>query len=153
MKSARQLAILEIIQKKNVETQEELAKLLQEKGFQVTQATVSRDIKELRLMKILDASGGYCYAPSAKGDFAANDRLLRVLRDTIVSIQSAYNQIVLKTMVASADIAAEAIDNLEWPQILGTIAGENTVLLILQSIEDVPEIVRRLSEMVSIVRE
>lgn len=148
MKSARQIAILEIIAERVVETQEDLADALRKHGFQVTQATVSRDIKELRLVKVLSADGSYRYATSEKNENSLNERLVRLFSETVISINSAYNQIIIKTLSASASIAAETIDSLQWPEILGTIAGENTILMIVRSIEEVPLVVDRLNAMI-----
>lgn len=148
MKSARQIAILEIIAEHPVETQEDLADALRSHGFQVTQATVSRDIKELRLVKALSADGSYRYVTSDKNENTLNERLIRMFSETVISISYAYNQIVLKTLSASASIAAETIDSLQWPEILGTIAGENTILMIVRSVEEVPVVVERLNVMI-----
>lgn len=148
MKSARQIAILEIIAEQPVETQEDLADALRSHGFQVTQATVSRDIKELRLVKALSADGSYRYVTSDKNENTLNERLIRMFSETVISISYAYNQIVLKTLSASASIAAETIDSLQWPEILGTIAGENTILMIVRSVEEVPAVVERLNVMI-----
>jgi len=147
MKSARQIAILELISERVIETQEELAEALRKRGFQVTQATVSRDIKELRLVKVLSGDGTYRYATSDKNENTLNERLIRMFSETVISVSSAYNQIVLKTLPASANIAAETIDSLQWPEILGTIAGDNTILMIVRSIEDVKPVVDRLNSM------
>lgn len=147
MKSARQIAILDIIAENAIETQEDLADALRAHGFQVTQATVSRDIKELRLIKALSPDGAYRYVTSDKNENSLNERLIRMFSETVVSISSAYNQIILKTLSASASIAAETIDSLQWPEILGTIAGENTILMIVRSIEEVQPVVDRLSSM------
>lgn len=148
MKSARQIAILEIIAERAIETQEDLADALRSHGFQVTQATVSRDIKELRLVKALSADGVYRYVTSDKNENSLNERLIRMFSETVISITYAYNQIILKTLSASASIAAETIDSLQWPEILGTIAGENTILMIVRSVEEVPAIVDRLNAMI-----
>ena len=147
MKSTRQIAILEIILERAIETQEDLADALRQRGFQVTQATVSRDIQELRLVKALSGDGTYRYATSDKNENSLNERLIRMFSETVVSISTAYNQIVLKTLSASASIAAETIDSLQWPEILGTIAGENTILMIVRSIEEVQPVVERLNAM------
>lgn len=147
MKASRQITILEIISGKDVETQEELADELRAHGFQVTQATVSRDIKELRLSKVLGQNGGYHYAASEKNDNGLNDRLIRMFSDTVLTMNSAYNQIIIHTLSGSANIAAEALDNLQWPEILGTIAGDNTILMIVRSIEDVKPVMERLNGM------
>ena len=148
MKSARQIAILEIIAERAVETQEDLADALRRRGFQVTQATVSRDIKELRLAKVLSADGAYRYATSDKNENSLNERLIRMFSETVISMSSAYNQIIIKTLSASANIAAETIDSLQWPEILGTIAGDNTILMIVRTIEEVQPVMERLSAMV-----
>lgn len=95
MKSARQIAILEIIAEKSIETQEDLADALRTRGFQVTQATVSRDIKELRLVKALAPDGSYRYATAEKGENGLNERLIRMFSETVVSMVSAYNQIII----------------------------------------------------------
>ncbi len=147
MKSSRQVAILEIINNQAIETQEELAEELGKLGFRVTQATVSRDIKEMKLIKVQSFGGTYRYAVADNADNSINDRLIRMFSDTVLSMNSAYNQIILKTISASANIAAEAIDNMHWPEILGTIAGDNTILLIVRSIEEVPGVMERLNAM------
>lgn len=147
MKSARQLAILEILAQSAVETQEDLADALRKRGFQVTQATVSRDIKELRLVKVLSADGMYRYATPDKNESSLNERLIRMFSETVISISSAYNQIIIRTHTASASIAAETIDSLKWPEILGTIAGENTILMIVRSIEEVQVVLNRLNSL------
>ena len=147
MKNDRQKAIIEIITKNEIETQEELADALRKRGFQVTQATVSRDIKDLRLVKALSADGAYRYATSDKNENSLNERLIRMFSETVISINSTYNQIILKTLSASASIAAETIDSLQWPEILGTIAGENTILMIVRSIEEVQTVLDRLNAM------
>lgn len=148
MKSSRQVAILEIISNQAVETQEELAEELGRRGFRVTQATVSRDIKEMKLIKVQSSGGSYRYALADNADSSINERLIRMFSDTVLSVTSAYNLIVLKTISASANIAAEAIDSMRWPEILGTIAGDNTILLIVRSIEEVPGVLERLNAMI-----
>ena len=148
MKSARQIAILDIINDHPIETQEELADALRSHGFQVTQATVSRDIKELRLVKSLSPDGAYRYVTSEKNENSLNERLIRMFSETVLSIEHAYNQIVIKTLSATASIAAETLDSLQWPEILGTIAGENTILMIIRSIDEVPAVVDRINAMI-----
>lgn len=147
MKSLRQLAILEIIREQNIETQEQLAAALQLRGFTATQATISRDIKELRLAKTPGANGAYQYASEEKNESSLTDRLIRMFSDSVLDIQSAYNQIVVKTLSGSANVAAEAIDCLNWPEIIGTLAGDNTILMIVRSVEDVDAVMARLHAM------
>ena len=148
MKSSRQIAILEIISDKAVETQEDLADELRRRGFQVTQATVSRDIKELRLVKTMTQSGSYQYATADRTDNGLNERLIRMFSDTVVSMSSAYNQIVIRTLSASANVAAETIDSLQWPEILGTIAGDNTILMIVRSVDEVKPVMERINALI-----
>lgn len=147
MKSKRQALILDIIEHNDLDTQEELALELEKNGVKVTQATISRDIKELSLIKVPDAKGGYKYAAAKQGEKSALDRHLRIFRDTVTNITDAGNLIVLKTISASAQAAAEIIDNLSWPEIVGTIAGDNTVLVIVKNIEDVSDVMAKFLEM------
>lgn len=135
MKSARHSLILEIIENKDIETQEELAEELKNHGVKVTQATVSRDIKELRLLKVLSEHGGYKYATVERAEKGMNDRFIRILAESIVSIESVGNLMVIKTLSASANAACEAIDSMKWNEVLGTIAGDNTLLIIGRSAE------------------
>lgn len=149
MKTDRQMMILKIIENNQVGTQEELAALLSESGFHVTQATVSRDIKDLRLIKILSADGCYYYAlPEKNTDSTNSERMIHMFVNTVISIESAYNQIIIKTISGSANVAAETIDSLQIPEILGSVAGDNTILLIARNVKDVPSIVGRLKGMI-----
>ena len=143
MKSVRHDLILDIIDKKDIETQEELAAELKARGVKVTQATVSRDIKELRLLKVLAENGGYKYATAERAEKGMSERFIRILAESVMSIESAVNLIVIKTISASAQAAAEAIDSLKWPELLGTIAGDNTILVIARSEEAVESVVSR----------
>lgn len=147
MKTVRQVAILEIIEKQDIETQEELAEALRRRGIAVTQATVSRDIKELRLLKVLSAGGVYKYATADKAEHGLSDRLIRMLTDSVLSITSANNLIVVKTLSGSANVAGEALDSMRWPEVLGTLAGDNTILMIIRSNEEVPVIISRIQEL------
>lgn len=147
MKTVRQVAILDIIEKQDIETQEDLAEALRKRGINVTQATVSRDIKELRLLKVLSAGGIYKYATADKAEHGLSDRLIRMLTDSVLSITSANNLIVVKTLSGSANVAAEALDSLHWSEVLGTLAGDNTILMIIRSNEEVPVIITRIQEL------
>jgi transcriptional regulator of arginine metabolism len=129
MKQGRQSMILELIDKYDIETQDELSEVLKEKGFEVTQATISRDIKELKLIKVQSGSGKYKYAASGNEQAGKLDVLKRIFRDTVVSMQQAASLIVIKTLTGSANAAAEAIDKLEMPDIVGTLAGDNTIFV------------------------
>ena len=143
MKSVRHDLRLDIIDKKDIETQEELAAELKARGVKVTQATVSRDIKELRLLKVLSENGGYKYATAERAEKGMSERFIRILAESVMTIESAVNLIVIKTISASAQAAAEAIDSLKWPELLGTIAGDNTILVIARSEEAVESVVSR----------
>ena len=148
MKSVRHDLILDIIDKKDIETQEELAAELKARGVKVTQATVSRDIKELRLLKVLSENGGYKYATAERAEKGMSERFIRILAESVMTIESAVNLIVIKTISASAQAAAEAIDSLKWPELLGTIAGDNTILVIARSEEAVESVVSRVHALI-----
>ena len=147
MKTVRQVAILDIIEKQDIETQEELAEALRKRGIAVTQATVSRDIKELRLLKVLSPHGVYKYATADKAEHGLSDRLIRMLTDSVLSITSANNLIVVKTISGSENVAGEALDSMHWPEVLGTLAGDNTILMIIRSNEEVPVIISRIQDL------
>lgn len=148
MKEQRQARILEIIARHEVETQEELAEYLDSAGYKTTQATVSRDIKELGLIKIMGRSGRQIYtqAPSSGGDSLA-DRLVRILRNAVLSLDFTANFIVLKTFSGGGNAAAAALDSLQLTGVMGTIAGDDTVLVIVKDPEETAAIVERLNQM------
>lgn len=149
MKSARHNLILEIIDTMDIETQEELAEELKRRGVRVTQATVSRDIKELRLLKVLSENGGYKYATVERAEKGMNDRFARILAESIVNIESVNNLVVINTLTASANAAGEAIDSMKWSEVLGTIAGDNTLLIIARSNEAVETLLDRLNALLN----
>ena len=149
MKSARHNLILEIIETMDIETQEELAEELKRRGMKVTQATVSRDIKELRLLKVLSENGGYKYATVERAEKGMNDRFARILAESIVNIESVNNLIVISTLSASANAAGEAIDSMKWSEVLGTIAGDNTLLIIARSNEAVESVLGRINALLN----
>ncbi len=129
MKNKRQNKILEIISQNDIETQEELVEALVNIGFRVTQATISRDIKELKLLKIQSAGGMYKYSANKKQDVKDIDILMRIFKDTVVSVEYALNLVVVKTLAGSANAAAEVVDSFNQDGILGSIAGDNTIFL------------------------
>ncbi len=147
MKTVRQVAILDIIGKKDIETQEELAEELKKQGIVVTQATVSRDIKELRLLKVLSSNGAYKYATADRAEHGLSDRFIRMFTESVLSMAHSGNMIVIKTLSGSANVAAEAVDNLHWPEILGTLAGDNTIFLVIRNLEEVEIVLKRMQEM------
>ena len=145
MKSARHNLILEIIDTMDIEMQEELAEELKRRGVKVTQATVSRDIKELRLLKVLSDKGGYKYATVERAEKGMNDRFARILAESVVNIEAVNNLVVINTLSASANAAGEAIDSMKWNEVLGTIAGDNTLLIIARSNEAVESLMARIN--------
>jgi len=148
MKAKRQALIREIVEAQSIQTQEELAEALRAHGMMVTQATVSRDIREMHLLKVLAEDGSYRYATMEKNETGVSDRLIRMLSDSVVEMNCANNLIVIRTLPGSAHVAAEAIDSLKWPEVLGTIAGDNTILVIVRSNEEVEAVVRRFRSIV-----
>lgn len=140
MRYSRQNKILELIANNEIETQDKLAAMLKAEGFEVTQATISRDIKELQLIKVLSASGKYKYAVSARQDAPISDRFVKIFRETITSFASAQNLIVIKTLSGCGPAAGEAIDCIALPHVIGSVAGDNTLLLIVDKEENVEEI-------------
>lgn len=146
MRYARQSKILELIKAQEIDTQERLADKLSQAGFTATQATVSRDIKELGLIKVVGKSGRSCYAEAPKVSKIELDRYSKLLKDTVQSVKSAENMIVIKTLPGCANAAAEVIDKMEQDEILGTIAGDNTIFLVVDKLEHVEKIVADFSE-------
>ncbi len=133
MKNQRQAKILEIISTKDIETQEQLLQELQEAGFFSTQATISRDIKELRVVKELTNFGTYRYTVSAKdGAHTFSARLNTIFRECITSYDYAQNIIVIKTMPGLASAAASAIDGMNMGVVVGTLAGDDTVFVVMR---------------------
>ena len=149
MRYARHQKILELINTHEIDTQERLAEKLRQAGFNVTQATVSRDIKELQLVKHAGPSGRSCYTQSRVSDAPVSERFRKILRETILSIDSAENIIVIKTLSGCANAAAEAIDTTNFPDIVGTIAGDNTIFMAISSREAVPSLMEQFHEMIS----
>ena len=148
MKRARQTEILNIIQSVDVETQEQLLAELKERGFRCTQATISRDMKELQLIKELTPSGSYRYAVSIhqnRRDF--NDRLRNVFREGVTSVDLAQNIIVLKTMPGLGAAAGANIDSLKMPNMVGSLSGDDTTLVIMRDKESAAEFCRELHRM------
>ena len=132
MKRARQAEILNIIQAVDVETQEQLLDELKARGFSATQATISRDIKELRLVKEL-SGGGYRYASSERKGMADSDaRLRNIFKEGVTSVDRAQNIVVVRTMPGLASAACSALDSMEIPGMVGSLAGDDTGILIMR---------------------
>lgn len=147
MKSKRHSMILKLIASENIETQEELARLLASHGFEVTQATVSRDIKELRLIKVQTGEGRYKYATVERAESDMQDRFIALFSNCVISITSAGNIIVIKTMAGSASVAAEAIDSMKWSEIAGSIAGDNTIFVAVRDGKSIADVIKKFQKM------
>ena len=147
MKYSRHSKIIEIIESKDIETPDELAMELKLSGFQVTQATVSRDIKEMRLIKVLTKDGRYKYASIRDKEGVVNDRFLKIFRNSVTSIDFAGNIIVIKTLVGSASAAAVSIDAFNIKEIVGSIAGDDTIFLVVKEIDKIDELMNRFKDL------
>lgn len=131
-KARRQARILELVKQYHIETQEELASRLAREGIAVTQATVSRDVKELHLRKVPAGDGRYRYALPEDGAQAGPDRRKRILQESVLSVDHSENIVVIRTIQGAAPSVAYAIDHLAWPEVIGTVAGEDTVLAVVR---------------------
>ena len=147
MRYSRQNKILELINTYEIETQDKLAAMLRKNGFEVTQATISRDIKELQLVKVLSPTGKYKYAESMRFDAPITDRFVKIFRETVLSISGAKNLLLVKTLSGCGGAAGEAIDNLGIDHIIGTVGGDNTVLVITEDDCYSADIMKELQEM------
>ena len=145
MKVLRHAKIKEIIDHSEVETQEELAEALRKDGIEVTQATVSRDIKELRLIKVPTGDGRYRYAfPMDQAMVFSQSRMERMFRDSVLGIDFSQNIVVIKTLPGTANAVASTIDCARWPEIIGTVAGDDNILIVVKPIDAVGRVVERL---------
>ena len=136
MKIARHSKIIDLINQYDIETQEELAAKLQEAGFAVTQATVSRDIRELKLMKIARPDGGSRYTVMGQRDSQNSEKYIRVLKDAFLSMEMAQNILVIKTVSGMANAAGAALDNMNYSEVVGCSAGDDTIACINRSTDD-----------------
>ena len=142
MKISRHAKILEIIAKYDVETQEELSAMLVKEGYPVTQATVSRDIRELKLTKVAVSSGRQKYAAISHPQ--KDSKYIRIFRDGFRSMDMAQNILVIKTVPGMAMAVAAALDAMEYQEIVGSIAGDDTIMCAVRTVEDTTELMRRL---------
>ncbi len=136
MKIARHSKIIELIHRYDIETQEELAEKLNEEGFEVTQATVSRDIRELKLTKLALDNGKQKYIILQNQDVQMNDKYSRVLKEGYLSVDRAENILVVKTVSGMAMAVAAALDAMNWSEIVGCIAGDDTIMAAIRTKED-----------------
>lgn len=148
MKFQRQAAIVDIITKTEVKTQEELSEKLKELGYNTTQATISRDIKELRLIKVASISGGYKYAtPEVHTDMSFIPRLKNIFRECVIKVDRAQNIVVVKTLNGMANAAAYAMDTMKIDEIVGTLAGDDNIFIVLRDNEQAEEFCKLVDDM------
>lgn len=148
MKVTRHAKILEIINSRTIETQEDLADQLKKSGMNVTQATVSRDIKELKLIKVLADTGRYKYATITHTESFLSNKLVSIFSQTVLNVENVDKFIVIKTMTGSASAAAEALDSLNFDGVVGTIAGDNTIFVIARSEQKSEEITQKMRKLI-----
>jgi transcriptional regulator of arginine metabolism len=150
MKNSRHTRILEIISDYVIETQDDLIEKLKESGYPVTQATVSRDIKQLGLVKTATKDGGYKYT-SPKSESASNENKLKtIMRETIVNAQNAQNIIVVKTFSGMANAAAAVLDSLAEEAVVGSIAGDDTIFIVVRNNDDAAEFTNYIREIIGL---
>lgn len=147
MKKSRQGKVIEIIERYDVETQEELAEYLRKEGFQVTQATVSRDIRELKLTKMPTGKGRQKYVILKQEDSHMGDKYIRVLRDGFASMDSAQNILVMKTVSGMAMAVAAAVDALKFKEVVGCIAGDDTIMIAVRTVEETRQLMDKIHSM------
>ena len=147
MKTKRQAKILELIKKNNIETQEELSDYLEREGYQVTQATVSRDIRELKLTKVQSENGRQRYMVM-QNQTAFSDKYIRILKDGYVSMDMAQNILVIKTVSGMAMAVAAALDEIHFHEIVGCIAGDDTIMCAVRSVDDTILLMEKLKKLI-----
>ena len=148
MKSARHEKIIELIRKYDIDTQEELASRLNESGFKVTQATISRDIRALNMTKVTGKDGKSRYAILEGSSEGTGDKYSRVMRDAIVSADAAQNLVVIRTVPGMAMGVAAALAAMQWPEILGSIAGDDTIMCALRTDDEAETVTERVLALV-----
>ena len=148
MKVNRHAKIIELINQYQIETQEELADYLTQEGFKVTQATVSRDIRDLKLTKIPAEDGKQRYAVHQSTEQGMGEKYIRVLRDGFVSMDMAQNILVIKTVAGMAMAVCAAIDAMKWNEVVGSIAGDDTIMCAIRSVDDTVRVMDKISKIV-----
>lgn len=149
MKAKRQRRIIELISEYQIETQEELAKMLIGSGFRVTQATVSRDIRELNLLKTSTGNGGQKYVVPTTTIITNESKYMRVLNDGILSMQCAENMLVIKTVSGMAMAVGAAVDAMNIKEIVGCIAGDDTIMCVITSAKDAMKVKEMIGGMIA----
>ncbi len=148
MKGNRHAKIIELIGKYPIETQEELAAYLNKEGFQVTQATVSRDIRDLKLTKVPGENGRQRYAIHQDAGPEMNEKYIRVLKDGYVSMDMAQNILVIKTVSGMASAVCAALDAMNWHEIVGSVAGDDTIMCAVRTKEDTVKVMDKISKLI-----
>ncbi|MGO5052208.1 arginine repressor [Lachnospiraceae bacterium LCP25S3_G4] len=148
MKVSRHAKIIELINRQSVETQEELAELLNDAGFKVTQATVSRDIRDLKLTKVSASGGKQKYVVMHQNDSDMSDKYIGVLKAGFSSMHMAQNILVVKTVSGMAMAVAAAIDAMEWQEVVGCIAGDDTIMCAIRSMDETIEVMDKINKIV-----
>ena len=148
MKVNRHAKIIELINKNYIETQEELAEYLNKEGFKVTQATVSRDIRDLKLTKVPAENGKQRYAEHQSAENGMSEKYIRVLKDGFVSMDMAQNILVIKTVAGMAMAVCAAIDAMKWNEVVGSIAGDDTIMCAIRSVDDTIKVMDKISKIV-----
>lgn len=146
-RTGRQLKLIEIINKNEIETQEALAKALRNEGYLVTQATVSRDIKDLGLIKVMTPNKTYKYAQPASTEQKSSGKMLNLFRECVISIDYAGHLIVIKTVSGGANSAATLVDKLNFPEVMGCVAGDDTILVVIKDQQKIVPIVEKLKSL------
>lgn len=148
MKRNRQEAILRVISQYEVETQQELAQRLKEEGFEVTQATVSRDIRDMKLSKMPTGEGHQKYVRFHNDEKHLSGKYVNVLKEGFVSIDMAQNILIVKTVSGMAMAVAAAIDAMKYPEIVGSIAGDDTIMMAVRTVEDTKSLMNQILQLV-----
>ena len=146
-RTGRQLKLIEIINKNEIETQEALAEALRNEGYLVTQATVSRDIKALGLIKVMTPNKTYTYAQPASTEQKSSGKMLNLFRECVISIDYAGHLIVIKTVSGGANSAATLVDKLNFPEVMGCVAGDDTILVVIKDQQKIVPIVEKLKSL------
>ncbi len=149
MKTERQNKILDLIVKKEIGTQEELLDELNHAGYHVTQATVSRDIREMNLTKVALSDGKLRYVAYRKTEEDLSEKYHRIFRDAFLSMDTAMNILVIRTVSGMAMAVAAALDDMEFPEVVGSIAGDDTVMCAVRSVEDTVTVMRKLEDILN----
>ena len=149
MKISRHAKIIELISQYDIETQEELAEYLNKAGFKVTQATVSRDIRDLKLTKVSVGAGKQKYVVHRQEEPEMSEKYIRVLRDGYVSMDMAQNILVIKTVSGMAMAEAVAVDSMKWNEVVGCIAGDDTIMCAIRTVEDTVAVMDKIRKIIS----